>query len=346
VPPQDLIQRYLLDRPAEIPVSAAYILNDLPRNYSKTGTVDYTVWVQKSINDNRTVVFPDFPLLVNAAGLKVPSDRVLIFQEKSLLQFAGPAKAKYADILKIYNAENVRIVNPRIKGSKHAQNGQQGEWSAGISILNSKNITVENPYIYDTYGDGIFIGSEDGGFSEQIHITHGWINNARRNGISITSARNVYISNLLVSNTNGTLPECGIDIEPSWNKDVLENVNLNNVYTYNNKIGGIAINLNGLSEDSAQKVKTVSININKHTDNGSAYALTTSLNVIKGKYDVKGTINITDSYWQNNRTDVYWKSETEQKTMLTFKNIKIDDFSKMRKFKAALKNKKNVKVIN
>lgn len=339
-----LISKYLKQK-VEVSAGSINAVDYLPLGFSKNGKIEYTQPLQNAIFKNKVIVFPDFPVLINGNGLTIPSDRVLIFQKNSLLIFAGPATSKFSDIIKVYNVKNVKIINPHIKGSKNLSITQKGEWSAGISILNSKDITIENPRIYDTYGDGITIGSEDDGYSENVHINNGWIDNARRNGISITSGKGLYINHVLISNTNGTLPECGIDIEPSWDKHILQNVNLTDVYTFNNKVGGISVNMNGLSVKNKSDAKFVSVNIIRHIDDGSAYGLITSLNTINGMHDAKGKINVIDSFWRNNKKDLYWKSQTEQSIVVTFKNIQIDNDTKKRNFESFLIKQKNYKVI-
>ena len=50
---------------------------------------------------------------------------------------------------------------------------------------------------------------------KNVRVTNVWIDQARRDGISITSAENLVLNNILISNTHGTLPEMAIQIEPS-----------------------------------------------------------------------------------------------------------------------------------
>src|SRR5690606_19325967 len=40
------------------------IENFLPKNYVKDGTVDYTNYLQKVLNENKNVVFPNFPIRI------------------------------------------------------------------------------------------------------------------------------------------------------------------------------------------------------------------------------------------------------------------------------------------
>lgn len=316
----------------------------LPKQYSTKGNTDYTQYLQKAIDENDIIVMPNFPILVGKSGISVGSNKTIFFQKKSQIIYTGPANGKFWDILKIYDVNNVTIINPNIKGSRNSTLPQSGEWSAGISILNSKNVTIENPKIYDTYGDGIFIGSENGGYSENVQINNGWIDNVRRNGISITSGKNIFLKNILISNTNGTLPMAGIDIEPSISDDIMVNINLNDIYTFNNENGGIGVNLNALSVKDPKNVKSVSINMNNHKDYLSTYSFGTSLRINKDLFDAKGIINVNNPSWENFKTGLYWKSNTEQTVIINFKNIRTSNLEKKKELEVFLKKQKNVTV--
>lgn len=86
--------------------------------------------MQKVIDENNIVVFPDFPLLVNKVGLIVKSNKTIIFEKNSKIKFSIHAAGKSWDVIKIYNASNVKIINANIEGSKKSKLEQSGEWSA------------------------------------------------------------------------------------------------------------------------------------------------------------------------------------------------------------------------
>ncbi len=90
------------------------------------------------------------------------------------------------------------------------------------------------------------MGSEDGKESKNIIIQNGFIDYARRDGISITSANNLEINSVFISNTFGTLPMAGIQIEPSLPEENIKGESIKNIYTYNNSIG-ISVNLQTFS---------------------------------------------------------------------------------------------------
>lgn len=343
-PSQELINQFLKPEKIILSKNAVYAVDYLPKPYSKKGTVDYTKYLQKVIDENEFIVLPDFPISINRAGLSIGSKKTIVFQKNSQIKYQGPANGKHWDIIKIYNVDDVKIINANIVGSRYSKEKQSGEWSAGISVFNSKNVCILNPKISDTLGDGIFIGSEDGGVSENVQVKGGWINNVRRNGISITSGRNIFLNNILISNTNGTAPEAGIDIEPSIEPEFIENVNLTNIYTFNNKVSGIAVNMNALSTENTKDVKSISITISNHTDVGSAYAFGTSLNENKKLFDAKGVINIINPKWEKSRNDLFWKSNNKQSILINITNISSSNIEKKEKLENFLKEQPNFKL--
>jgi len=301
-----------------------FLENALPKNHSKNGDSDYTEIVQKVLNNRNNIIFPNFPILINDKGLYLNSNSTIYFQKNSKIVTKPSNSPKtdfenrkeWYDILRIYDKENINLYNLQIEGDRKKHVGTEGEWGAAIGIRNSKNIKVCNAKISNTWGDGIFIGSENGGFCNNVHLENIWIDFARRNGLALTSGVNIKLINMLISNTQGTLPMCGIDIEPSVFQEKIENIYLENIYTFNNANSGLNINLNAFSENK-NKSKNVIIKIINHTDLNSEFGFSYSINVNNSTNDPKGFIKIKNAKWINPRRDFYWKTNNK-------KSIKID----------------------
>lgn len=339
--PVSLVNQFL--KPSNLNIGK--VTNLFPTDRKFRNLRDHTAIVQKIVDGNKVIVLPDYKIYINSKGLKIGSGKKLIFRKNSSVQFIGFAMGKFSDVIKIYNAENVEIINAAIIGSRYSKaKSQTGQWSAGISVLNSKNIKIINAKISDTFGDGIFIGSEDGKFSENVTVEGGWINKARRNGISVTSAKNVILKNILISNTYGHDPQCGIDIEPSWEKDILNSISLINIYTFHNQVAGISINLNEFDRQKASDVKTVDINIENHTDEGSRHGFLTSLNTKDQPFDTQGLIRIKNAEWKENQSP-YWFTPNRHSIKIEFSGIVINDFQYKKDFENKIKSRENVKLI-
>jgi len=82
----------------------------LPAGYVKDGSRDYTSYLQAAINKYSNLVFPAFPIMVNANGLTIPSNKTITFLTGSTIVFKPTLLATY-NILKISGSTNVTLYN-------------------------------------------------------------------------------------------------------------------------------------------------------------------------------------------------------------------------------------------
>lgn len=120
---------------------------------------------------------------------------------------------------------NIKIHgNGSIIGDKHTHTGNKGEWGMGINLKQAHYVSIYGLTIKDCWGDCIYVGTE----SSNVKIKSCKLDNGRRQGISITSANGVKISNCTISNVSGTAPEYAIDVEPNKG-EIVDNVKIKNV---------------------------------------------------------------------------------------------------------------------
>lgn len=85
-------------------------------------------------------------------------------------------------------------------------------------MVNSTDVIIHRPKVYDCWGDGIYVGVEYWGeFDKQLEdvtVYRPYVSRARRNGISVTSGRGVHLVRPVVEDVVGTAPQAGIDFEP------------------------------------------------------------------------------------------------------------------------------------
>ncbi|WP_223560015.1 hypothetical protein [Chryseobacterium lathyri] len=326
--------RMLIDNKKNYNIIYYDLTQSLPANYSKNGDVDYTDIIQNVLNEKRNVKFPNFPLLINSKGLYLRSNSNIYFQPQSVILTKPDSSPKedigsikdWYDIIRIYNVENVIIYNPNIIGDRKKHIDNRGEWGAGIGIRNAKKVSVYNANIKNTWGEGLFIGSEDGGYCEEINIRDLRVDFARRNGVAVTSGKNIFLDNILVTNTYGTNPMFGIDIEPSWHKDIIDNVNLKNIITFNNNNGGLYIVLFGFSTDDIKYRRNVSVNIDNYFSDDYNYPFGFLTSKVKSKYEPTGTINITNGNWKILKESFIDLQNDNKKVKLNIKNISTVDY--------------------
>jgi len=248
-----------------ISISSFRKLTDyLPANFDKTGKTDYTAVIQKAINENRKVLLPDYPLLVSDKGIFLKSNNEIYFQKNTKLILKASKLKKYG-VINIHESENIILYNPTIIGDRKNHIGKGGEWGMGIFVLAGKNVKIVNPRISNCWGDGIYLGSFSSSKTNiDISILGGLIDNNRRNGMSIISGKNILIKNVLLSNTNGTLPMAGIDLEPNRNMDNLNNIHIENVLSYNNSECGFLIYLGSMLGNQLKDIDIRIVNCEDH----------------------------------------------------------------------------------
>jgi len=280
-------------------LSKAYsIEKDLPVQYKRNSSQDYTSIIQNALDKHKIVVLPNYSIIVSDKGLVLRDNQILLFQPNSILKLKPSSKNSY-NILSITNVSNVKIFYANIQGDRYKHLGKGGQWGFGIGIKSSSSIYLYSPFIENTWGDGIYIGQVRNVPSENIYVYNSVINGVRRNGVSITSGRNINILNAYIANTNGNSPESGIDIEPNSISDVIENINIRNLTTFNNKWAGMLMVFEQLK---SSKSKVVSVNIDGHKDVGSKHAIAFHgyrndkiTNNLSGTIDLKNTDYSTDS---------------------------------------------------
>ena len=281
--------------------SAYYLVNSLPTNFDKTGQIDYTSIIQSVLDEQNFIVFPNFPLLIDSIGLTVRSNSKLYFENGSELVLQKNSKERY-EVLRLHSVQNVELIGPKIKGDRENHEGSSGEWGFGISIRGSQNIDIKNGEIKNCWGDGIYLGSYGPLVNKNIIIDNCFIDNNRRNGISIISGVNISIISSLITNTNGTPPMSGIDIEPNSNKELLTDINIINTITYNNFNEGILIALRALK---GRQNRNININITDHVDESSKFAMGFAIRSNNNNIEnLAGTIRINNSIWKHTKADL------------------------------------------
>lgn len=201
------------------------------------GVTNDTTAIQTALNENSTVCIPDGTYMINVdTPLLLKSNQTITLSPNAVLK-ALPSSSGYNAVVRISGVSNVNITGGKIIGERYGHQGTSGEWGMGIQVIQGSNsIKISNITISDCWGDGIFLG--DSPFVSDINIDGVVCDNNRRQGLSITDAKRVTINNSVFKNTNGTLPEAGIDIEPDANQ-TSENIKIINTQCYGNKGSGL-----------------------------------------------------------------------------------------------------------
>lgn len=130
---------------------------------------------------------------------------------------AIPNAEKRGYVLYAFKVEDVEMSGGQIIGDRQGHLGTEGEWGHGIQIRGASRVTVRDMRIADCWGDGVCIGGADlhqSTPSDDIVIARIVATGNRRQGLSIGRSQHVRVYDSEFSNTAGTNPQYGIDIEP------------------------------------------------------------------------------------------------------------------------------------
>lgn len=187
-------------------------------------------------------ILPHDPQIIEYGGLKPRSNTILIFEQGSKLKAITNNRDHYS-VINVNGVKNVKIYGPTIEGERKTHTGTTGEWGMGILIQGqSKQIVIKDANVYDCWGDGICIG---GGTQEDIYVENSIFNNSRRNGCSVTNAKNVLFKKCTFANSNGTSPQKGVDIEADYPTDYIQNIIFEDCYSYGNLATGFSLAKDG-----------------------------------------------------------------------------------------------------
>jgi hypothetical protein len=224
-----------------------YIGEVYPQWWGKIEGKDDTAVCQAALDSGaRTIRFLKATYAIDAVGdgrerglgIQPRSNSTVLFDSGAVLQAITTDKNDYT-ILHITGVENVTIDGATIRGERSTHTGEGGEWGHGLRIVNgSKNVIVKNTLVSDCWGDGIYLGE---GTVYDVYVENSTFDNNRRNGCSITNAKNVLFKNCMFSNTNGTSPFKGVDCEPNVAGDLMQNIVFEDCRSFNNTSGGFSI---------------------------------------------------------------------------------------------------------
>ncbi|MBQ9175028.1 MAG: right-handed parallel beta-helix repeat-containing protein [Bacteroidales bacterium] len=157
---------------------------------------------------------------------------------------------------------NVSITDLHIIGSKYDYDDKTEYWH-GVNINYAENIVLDNIVVEACRGDGVYIGGTQSNGGDNRVPKDIYLSNVRslrnhRQGLSITRCENVFAEGCEFSETSGTLPNCGVDIEPNsnlaqgWFNKCL-NVRFKSCKFWNNENFGLLISGREMSSDKTER---------------------------------------------------------------------------------------------
>lgn len=221
---------------------------------------DSTEAVQQAIDSGaRTVVVPfvGLPWIVRPLTLR-GNLNFLLEPGVVLLAKRGEFSGKGDSLLTVAGCDNVTIRGYGATLRMWKQDYQNppyepAEWRMGIRIAGCKNVRVEGFRIESSGGDGIYIDGGGGSnrlWSEDIAIRDCVVDDHHRQGISVISCENLLVEKCVFSNTSGTPPTAGIDLEPDGPEQRLVHCLIRNCRFENNEGHNILVYLKPMTRAS------------------------------------------------------------------------------------------------
>ena len=158
---------------------------------------------------------------------------------------------KGASLMTFIDSNDIRLIG---SGNLLAMNKEEyvtGEFRHILAFRGCSNVRVCDLKLTGSGGDGIIISrSQNRPYSEDIFIEEVHSINNKRQGISIISAQNIFITNCVFADTKGTLPGAGVDLEPDRPNQRLVNIHFTGCTFKNNYHAGIKVELDNLTRES------------------------------------------------------------------------------------------------
>ncbi|MDO4229341.1 MAG: right-handed parallel beta-helix repeat-containing protein [Capnocytophaga sp.] len=166
--------------------------------------------------------------VLDRGGVKPKNGCTITFEPNAKIK-VKPNNFEVYSVFNLSGRKDITFWNPTLEGDKYTHKGSTGEWGHGISLMNCSNITIHNANISKFWGDGLYFNG-----CSNVKIHNPILDDNRREGITIISCENVDIYNPIISNTTGTSPAFGIDIEPNFNGEHVKALKIYNAVFRNN----------------------------------------------------------------------------------------------------------------
>ncbi|MDM5293762.1 hypothetical protein QUF81_11295 [Peribacillus simplex] len=268
----------------------------------------------------------------------IKSNSILEFEEGAIF-IKNPSRLKEYNILFLKDVSNVTLLNISIVGDKYNHIGTSGEWGHGITLQGTTNVKIQHSKVIECWGDGIYIGAvpmQGTRFSGNTWINNVICDDNRRNGLTVSSVKGLYVQNSQFNNSTGADPQAGIDFEPDNDTMFLEGLVFDNIILKSNGKRGVFFCLWLLFGDKDESpIKNVSITMNNVITEGGLYGFETLMSNFTGNAggdyfnrvaikNLKGEIILNNCQTKNNfKNGIRLYRWYDAGLKITFNNFKL-----------------------
>jgi hypothetical protein len=146
-------------------------------------------------------------------------------------------------VVSAFGQSNVSVIGfGTIDGNRDAHIGSSGEHGMCLWFAGCDHVSVRDVRCVNGWGDGVYFGIDNTTPNTNVTMQGVYCYNNRRQGCSVVALQGGVISDCVFTNTNGTAPESGIDLEPDVSGAV-DGVTVTNCISLDNAGAGIVLTL-------------------------------------------------------------------------------------------------------
>ncbi|HEY3113558.1 MAG TPA: right-handed parallel beta-helix repeat-containing protein [Gemmatimonadaceae bacterium] len=230
-----------------IPAAAAPVVNVRDFGARGDGKTDDTAAFNRCIkslaDSGGTARVPQGVYVIDPTRSVVMINNLTLALDKGAVLQAIPVAANAYAVIAGKNLHNVTVIGGAIIGDREAHLGSAGEWGMGIDFRACSDVRIEAVHVSGCWGDGLYVGTNAGVESQRVTIRNCVSRRNRRQGLSLTGCRGCLIEDCEFSDTAGTSPQSGIDLEPNAH-GVVRDVTIRRCTVLRNAGWGITMSAN------------------------------------------------------------------------------------------------------
>ena len=219
---------------------------------------DATETLQAAINSGaKKLIVPNMGKPWVVLPLQLASNQELVLEDGvEIVAKRGEYKGRGDCLITANQKDNITLTGYGAtlrmwKEDYHTDAYEKAEWRNTLSLRSCDNIRVLGLTMRDSGGDGIYVGvAGEQPYCRNVYIKDVTCDNHNRQGISVISCDSLLIEDCVFSNTWGTAPRAGIDLEPNDASERLTNCVIRNCQFVNNHGYGIQTYTRPLSSQS------------------------------------------------------------------------------------------------
>ena len=282
---------------------------------------------QDAIRSNSNYIVIDKqsgPWIIEPSRFFSVTNKTIYFEPGVVLKAKSGAYPKTNDVMfNFYNGSNLTFEGYGATLQMNKSEYNSGEWRHAFKLDGCTNVTVKGFTIKDSGGDGININTGAKGYSENITIEDVVCQNNRRMGLTIISAKDVWVRNSEFKTSKGTAPEAGVDLEPNQASDRLVNINFINCKFTANDAAGFTLGMINMNSSSTP----ISVVVRNSTFSNNAVSPpsgkpSTEININQGlsANPVKGSVLFENITFNGSTKRLVFSRKSDKAFHVTFRN--------------------------